>query len=61
MIICVIGGGNIGTALSTELAYLNPEKSFRLLTSKPDSFNKSIEMIDIEHDTSLSSVASVVL
>lgn len=52
MNICVIGGGNIGTTLSAELAYLNPEKSVRLLTSKPDLFNKSIEVIDVEQDIS---------
>lgn len=60
MIICVIGGGNIGTTLSAELAYLNPEKAVRLLTSKPDLFNKSIEVIDVERDTSFSGTLDVI-
>jgi len=60
MIICVIGGGNIGTTLSAELAYLNPEKSVRLLTSKPDSFNKTLEVIDVEQATSFFGTLDVI-
>ena len=52
MNVCVIGGGNIGTALSAELSYLNPDMSVRLLTSKPNLFNREIEVFDEERDES---------
>lgn len=50
MDVCVIGGGNIGTALSAELAYLNPKMSIRLLTSKPHFFTNPISVMDVERD-----------
>lgn len=60
MNICVIGGGNIGTALSGELAYLNPNKSVRLLTSKPHLFDKHIKIFDVEQSTSFSGTLDII-
>jgi opine dehydrogenase len=60
MNVCVIGGGNIGTTLSAELAYLNPEMSVRLLTSRPHLFSKSIEVIDVEQGTSFFGTLDVI-
>ena len=60
MNVCVIGGGNIGTALSAELAYLNPGKSIRLFTSKPHLFDKHIEVFDVEQSTSFSGTLDII-
>jgi len=41
--ICIIGGGNIGTLL---LADLSQKASVRLLTSKPERWNKKVDVYD---------------
>jgi len=52
--VCIIGGGNIGTALAVEIGK-NTEVEIRLLTSKYLIFNETITSIDTAKNTSTSS------
>lgn len=51
MNITVIGGGNIGTVLLGELAK-SPENRVSLLTSRPEQWHRTIEVIDSDAHTS---------
>ena len=51
MNITVIGGGNIGTVLLGELAK-SPENRVSLLTSRPEQWHHTIEVIDSDAHTS---------
>lgn len=48
MIICVVGGGHIGTALICYLKHANPDSNVRLLTRRPERFSNQIVCNDIE-------------
>lgn len=50
MNICVIGGGNIGTLIAAELS-CKDGISVRLLTSKPELWNREILIIDTKNKT----------
>ena len=48
MRICVVGGGNIGTALACYLKYADSKKEVSLLTNRPYAFARHIKCNDIE-------------
>lgn len=50
MNICILGGGNIGTVLLGDIG-AREEYQVSLFTSKPDAWNKEIEVIDLENHT----------
>ena len=53
MNICIIGGGNIGATLAADLAYLHNDYSIRLLTSRPNDFNRTIQINDVENNQTI--------
>lgn len=46
MKICIVGGGNIGTAMAVELSAKN--HVVNIFTSKPEKWNKEIFAVDID-------------
>ena len=48
MKICVIGGGNIGALMAAEISR-HPRCSVSLLTSRPEKWNETIEVIDTQN------------
>lgn len=60
MIICVVGGGHIGTALVCYLKHVDPGNNVRLLTRRPKRFSKRIICNDIEGGFSYAEMPNVI-
>lgn len=48
MIVAILGGGHIGTTMAGYMSHLNKGNEIRLLTSKPQLFDKELVVNDIE-------------
>ena len=51
MKICIVGGGNIGTAMAVDFA--NKGHSVRILTSKPELWSRKISAVDIDTEETI--------
>ena len=48
MKVCIVGGGNIGTALACYIKHIDDRKRVSLLTNHPRQFSKELKCNDIE-------------
>lgn len=50
MKVCIVGGGNIGTALACYIKHIDDRKRVSLLTNHPRQFSKELKCNDIEQE-----------
>ena len=52
MNVCIVGGGHIGTTLTSYIKHAHPEFQVRLFTRRPEDFSEELKCNDIEQETS---------
>ncbi len=52
MKVCIVGGGHIGTTLTSYIKHTHPEFQVRLFTRRPENFSEELKCNDIEQNTS---------